>query len=92
MVCACTATMPRVSFGDADDRLSDIARAHRSRRHCRIGGVLVSEIIQLMPRPNSDDAQTDFPTIAFRSAVPDPVIAHADADADQHVETQRRES
>jgi hypothetical protein len=52
----------------------------------------MSEIIQLMPRPNSDDAQADFPTIAFRSAVPDPVISHADADADQHVETERRES
>ena len=52
----------------------------------------MSEIIQLMSRPNRDDAQTDFPTIAFRSAVPNPVIAHADADADQHVEPERRES
>ena len=29
-----------------------------------------AEIIQLMPRPGHDSEQTDFPVIAFRSAVP----------------------
>jgi hypothetical protein len=28
-------------------------------------------IIQFIPRPRHDREQTDFPTIAFRSAVPD---------------------
>jgi hypothetical protein len=42
----------------------------------------MSEIIQLISPPDRD-AQTDFPTIAFRSAVPDPVVAHADVDADR---------
>jgi murein DD-endopeptidase MepM/ murein hydrolase activator NlpD len=43
----------------------------------------VSEIIQLISPPDRD-AQTDFPTIAFRSAVPDPVVAQADVDADRN--------
>ncbi len=43
----------------------------------------MSEIIQLISPPDRD-AQTDFPTIAFRSAVPDPVVAHADVDADRN--------
>lgn len=51
-----------------------------------------TEIIQLMPQPNRDDAQTDFPTIAFRSAMPDPVTAHADADAVRYAEPKKRES
>jgi len=42
----------------------------------------MSEIIQLISPPDRD-AQTDFPTIAFRSAVPDPVVAHADVAADR---------
>ena len=76
-----------------DDRLPDIARAHRPRRHRCIGGVLVSaEIIQFIPRPERNDAPTDFPTIAFRSAAQDPAIAHADAAADQPGEPERRET
>lgn len=43
----------------------------------------MSETIQLISPPDRD-AQTDFPTIAFRSAVPDPVVAHADVDADRN--------
>ena len=43
----------------------------------------MSEIIQLISPPDRD-AQTDIPTIAFRSAVPDPVVAHADVDADRN--------
>ena len=33
-----------------------------------------AEIIQFIPRPKRDDTQTDFPTIAFRSASPDPAV------------------
>jgi hypothetical protein len=37
-----------------------------------MGGPFVSaDIIQFIPRPRTDQEQTDFPTIAFRSAVPD---------------------
>jgi hypothetical protein len=36
-----------------------------------------AEIIQFIPRPGRDDAPTDFPTIAFRSAAQDPAIAPA---------------
>ena len=87
--------MPHVSFfwRDADDRLPDIARAHRPRCPRRIGGVFVSaEIIQFIPRPGHNDAPTDFPTIAFRSAAQDPAIAHTDAAADQPAEPERRET
>jgi hypothetical protein len=40
-----------------------------------------AEIIRFIPRPRHDDEQTDFPTIAFRSAVPsdDLTMDHADA-------------
>lgn len=95
MISACTAIMPHISifWRDADDRLPDIARAHRPRCHRRIGGIHVSaEIIQLIPRLGRDDAQTDFPTIAFRSAVQDPVVAHADAAAERPDEPERRET
>jgi hypothetical protein len=52
---------------------------------------LSAEIIQFIPRPGRDDAPTDFPTIAFRSAVQDPAVAHIDAAANQPVEAERRE-
>ena len=78
---------------DADDRLPDIARARRPRCPRSIGGVFVSaEIIQFIPRPGHNDAPTDFPTIAFRSAAQDPAIAHADAAADRPAEPERRET
>jgi hypothetical protein len=51
-----------------------------------------AEIIQFIPRPVRDDAQTDFPTIAFRSAAQDPAIAHVDVAADQADEPERRET
>ena len=35
-----------------------------------------AEIIQLMPSPRRDGEQTDFPAIAFRSAVPDIATDH----------------
>lgn len=38
-----------------------------------------AEIIQFIPRPKHEHAQTDFPTIVFRSAVPvDRAADHAD--------------
>jgi hypothetical protein len=95
MICACTAIMPHVSLfrRDADDSLPDIARAHRPRCHRCIGGILVSaEIIQFIPRPRRDDAQTDFPTIAFRSAAQDSAVDPVDAAADQPAEPERRET
>ena len=36
-----------------------------------------TEIVQFMPRPLHDDAQTDFPVIAFLAVVPDLVPGHA---------------
>jgi hypothetical protein len=30
-----------------------------------------ADIIQFIPRPGQDRAQTNFPTIAFRTSVPD---------------------
>jgi hypothetical protein len=95
MISACTAIMPHVSFlrRDADDRLPDIARAHRPRCHRRIGGVFVSaEIIQFIPRPKRDDAQTDFPAIAFRSAVQDPAVDPVDVAPGKHAGPTKRET
>jgi hypothetical protein len=43
-----------------------------------------AEIIQFIPRPRHDDEQTDFPTIAFRSAAPDLTTDHADAVPCEH--------
>jgi hypothetical protein len=88
------AIMPHVSFRrEADDRLSDLARTRRSRCHRRIGGVLVStDIIQIIPRPKHDDAQTDFPAIAFRSARQDPVTDPVDAAPDKHAGPAGREA
>ena len=58
--------------GEADDRVSDIARADRPDCNRDMGGIFVSaDIIQFIPRPGKDQEQTDFPTIAFRSVVRD---------------------
>ncbi|MGY3534172.1 MULTISPECIES: hypothetical protein [Bradyrhizobium] len=37
-----------------------------------------AEIIQFIPRPRHEGERTDFPTIAFRSVVPDPDTNDAD--------------
>ncbi|MBR1203884.1 MULTISPECIES: hypothetical protein [unclassified Bradyrhizobium] len=37
-----------------------------------------AEIIQFIPRPRYEHDRTDFPTIAFRSVVPDPDIYDVD--------------
>jgi hypothetical protein len=65
--------MPHIYFKrEANDRLPDIARAYRIDCDRGVGGMFVSaEIILLMPRPGHDSEQTDFPAIAFRTAMPD---------------------
>jgi hypothetical protein len=70
------------------DGVSDIAGADRSCRHRIMGGFCMSaEIIQFFPRPKHDCEQTDFPTIAFRSAVPDtPTTSHADTAPCEYVQ------
>jgi hypothetical protein len=46
-----------------------------------------AEIIQFIPRPKRDCKQTDFPTIAFRSAVPqDRSIDQADTAPCEYVQ------
>jgi hypothetical protein len=94
MICAHTAIMPHISFRrGTDDRLFDLACARWSRRHRHIGGSVVSfDIIQIIPSPQSDDAQTDFPTIAFRSARQDPIADPADAVTDQRSRPVNREA
>jgi hypothetical protein len=51
-----------------------------------------AEIIQFIPRPGRDDAPTDFPTVAFRSAAQDPAVDSADTAAGQPAEPERRET
>ena len=51
-----------------------------------------AEIIQFIPRPGRDDAQTDFPTIAFRSAVQDPAVNPVAAAPDEHAGPVKRET
>jgi hypothetical protein len=41
------------------------------------------DIIQIIPRPNGEGVQTDFPAIAFRSARQDPVTNPANAAPDK---------
>ena len=73
----------------ANDCLPDIARACRIDCRRGLGGLFVSaEIIQLMPSPGRDSEQTDFPAIAFRSAVPD--IARDQRARPDHFAQKRR--
>jgi hypothetical protein len=51
-----------------------------------------AEIIQFIARPKRDDAQTDFPTIAFRSAVQDPAFDPVDVAPDKHAGPAKRET
>jgi hypothetical protein len=51
-----------------------------------------AEIIQFIPRPKRDDAQTDFPAIAFRSALQDPAIDAVDAAPDRRSGSANREA
>ena len=94
MIRAHTAIMPHISIRrrDVDDRLSDLACAHRSRRRRNIGGFFVSiDIIQFIPRPKRDDLQTDFPTIAFRSRR-EPDTDPVDAVPDKRARSATREA
>lgn len=51
-----------------------------------------TEIIQFIPRPKRNGAQTDFPTIAFRSATRDPKITHPDSGAEKRAAPANRET
>jgi hypothetical protein len=51
-----------------------------------------AEIIQFIAPPKQDDAQTDFPTIAFRSAVQDPAFDPVDVAPDKHAGPAKRET
>jgi hypothetical protein len=51
-----------------------------------------TDIIQFIPRPKRDDAQTDFPTIAFRSALQDPAIDPVDSVPDRRSGSANREA
>src|SRR4051812_40130619 len=74
-----------IEGGEPDDRVSDIARAGRADCHRGMGGMCVSnEVIRFIPRPGRDEDHTDFPVIAFRSAVPDIVTIQAGAAAGEH--------
>ena len=95
MICACTRDHAARFFfrRDADDRLPDIARARRPHRYHRIGGIFVSaEIIQFIARPKRGDTQTDFPTIAFRSAAQDSAVDPVDATPVTHAGPAKRET
>jgi len=51
-----------------------------------------AEIIQFIPRPKHNREQTDFPTIAFRSALADEAgMDHVDAAPCEHVQPDWRE-
>jgi hypothetical protein len=51
-----------------------------------------AEIIQFIARPKRGDAQTDFPTMAFHSAVQDPKIDPVDAAPVKHAGPAKRET
>jgi hypothetical protein len=50
-----------------------------------------TEIIQFIPHPKRNAAQTDFPTIAFRSAVRDPKVDPVDSGPEKHAAPANRE-
>jgi hypothetical protein len=72
MIARC-AIMPHILFTPErgrHDRVFDLAGFGGADRDRGVGGIFMSaEIIQFIPRPNRDRGPTDFPTIAFRSAV-----------------------
>ena len=51
-----------------------------------------TDIIQFIPCPKRDDAQTDFPAIAFRSVRQDPTTDPVDALSDKHTVPDNREA
>ena len=52
---------------------------------------MIAEIVQFIPRPRHDSAQTDFPTITFRSAVADPDMDHADTAPSEYLPSDWQE-
>jgi hypothetical protein len=51
-----------------------------------------AEIIQFIARPKRDDPQTDFPTIVFRAALPEPAVDPVAAAPDKHAGPLKRET
>jgi hypothetical protein len=53
-----------------NDRISDLARARvPGRNRCVRRNVVSAEVVRFIPRPRRGGKVTDFPTIAFRTAV-----------------------
>ncbi|MGY3587769.1 hypothetical protein ACVIGB_003180 [Bradyrhizobium sp. USDA 4341] len=50
-----------------------------------------AEIIQFIPRPRHEREQTDFPTIVFRSVVPDPDTDHSDTAPSEYLPSDWQE-
>ena len=50
-----------------------------------------AEIIQFIPRPRQGRVQSDFRTIAFRSAWPDPDTDHADTAPSEYLPSDWQE-
>jgi hypothetical protein len=74
--------MPHIFHGERGqhDRLPDVARACGSGLDRDVGDIFMSaEIIRFIPGPRRCRQPTDFPTIAFRSRIPDDLVMdHAD--------------
>ena len=50
-----------------------------------------AEVIQFIPRPRRERDQTDFPTIAFRAALPDPDTDRADTAPSEYLPSDWQE-
>ena len=86
--------MPHISFeSETDDRLSDLARSDRPDCDRGLGGALMSaDIIQFIASPTRDRELTDFPTIAFRSVVPDLATDRAEPGRSESCEPDKRKT
>jgi hypothetical protein len=51
-----------------------------------------AEIIQFIARPKRDGTPTDFPTIAFRFALPEPAVDPVGVAPDEHAGPLKRET
>jgi hypothetical protein len=72
---------------ETDDRLPAVAGVDRTCRNRHLGRIVMSaDIIRFIPRPDTARERTDFPTIAFRSAVkPDELVMdHVDTAPCEH--------
>jgi len=86
--------MPHISLTEkTDDCVPDLAGPGRPDRDRSLGGSFMSvDITQLIPRPGHASGQTDFPTIAFRSAVPALAGERAEPAPRDDTETAKRAS